>query len=262
MKINLRTFTSFCMLSLTLILTPCSVLASSFDNPYVQDAYDAASRGAEVIFAYTPGDTYRVYCQDTFLTDIKFQPGEEIIYVAGGDTARWLVDKASVGTGPQKSWHVYVKPFKRGISTNIIINTNKRSYQLDVKAAGFYNPMVSWSYPADEQAALFRQQEQTKDKMADALLTMDPNNLHFGYHIDKKGYPWSPEQVFDDGQKTFIKMKKDIANYDSPALFLVGRKGAAILVNYRVARNYYVVDRLFDKAQLSIGDSKVKIEKE
>jgi type IV secretion system protein VirB9 len=36
-------------------------------------------------------------------------------------------------------------------------------------------------------------------------------------------------------------------------LFLVARKGEAQLVNYRLRGRYYVVDRLFDAAELRLG---------
>jgi type IV secretion system protein VirB9 len=36
-------------------------------------------------------------------------------------------------------------------------------------------------------------------------------------------------------------------------LFIAGAGGKAELVNYRVSRNYYIVDRLFDVAELRLG---------
>jgi len=40
---------------------------------------------------------------------------------------------------------------------------------------------------------------------------------------------------------------------EAPPLFLVDAKGTANLVNYRVQGRYYVVDRLFDTAELRLG---------
>lgn len=238
-------------------------LAFAYDAAdYIQDAYDAASRGAEIVFAYDPAGTYRIYCQDTFLTDIKLQPGEDIIYVGGGDTARWMVDKAQVGNGASKIWHIYIKPLKRGLTTNIIIDTTRRTYQIVARSGGQYNPMVSWSYPDDDKAAFIRTQAAEQEKVDDVALTVNSNNLNFHYRVKNKNYPWSPDTVFDDGQKTFIKMKPSMVTSDAPALFIIGKKNEAILVNYRVVRNYYIVDRLFDKAQLALGTDKVIITRE
>jgi len=266
MKISSKTIALFCLMifasTLPLQTVAADPVAANDSANYVQDAYDAASRGAEIVFSYDPAGTYRIYCQDTFLTDIKLQPGEDIIYVGGGDTARWMVDKAQVGDGAQKVWHIYIKPLKRGISTNIIINTTRRTYQINARAGGFYNPMVSWSYPDDEKAAFVRQQAEDQQKYDDLALTVNTTKLNFHYHIKNKSCAWSPEAVFDDGGKTFIKMKPSVTTGTLPALFLVGEKNEAIIANYRVVRNYFVIDRLFDKAQLALGNDKVTIIKE
>jgi type IV secretion system protein VirB9 len=40
---------------------------------------------------------------------------------------------------------------------------------------------------------------------------------------------------------------------EAPPLFVVGPEGDNQLVNYRVRRNYYIVDRLFAAAELRLG---------
>ena len=40
---------------------------------------------------------------------------------------------------------------------------------------------------------------------------------------------------------------------------MLGPKGEAQLVNYRVAGRFYVVDRLFDAAELRLGEKKQSI---
>ena len=39
-----------------------------------------------------------------------------------------------------------------------------------------------------------------------------------------------------------------------PPLFVIGPEGDAQLVNYRIRRNYMIVDRLFAAAELRLGD--------
>lgn len=254
----------FCifLLALSVIFIQPNYFAEPLDQILnTQDAYDAASRGAEVVFTYNPGNMYRIYCQDGFLTDIRLQPGEDVLFVGAGDTVRWILDKANAGSGANKVTHLYLKPIQRGISTNIIITTSKRSYQIEAIATSFYNPMISWVYPQDEKEALFRQQELEKQKLEEQKLTFRPENLNFNYKLSRKKYSWSPEQVFDDGTKTFIKMKPSMATGDAPVLFVVDKNNNAVLVNYRVVRNYYIVDRLFNKAELRVGNDIVKIEK-
>ena len=46
---------------------------------------------------------------------------------------------------------------------------------------------------------------------------------------------------------------RDSGTGEAPPLFLVDGKGTAQLVNYRVQGRYYVVDRLFEAAELRLG---------
>jgi len=60
-------------------------------------------------------------------------------------------------------------------------------------------------------------------------------------------------RAFDDGRQTFIDFPVSIGEGEAPPLFLVDAKGTASLVNYRLHGRYYVVDRIFDVAELRLG---------
>jgi len=60
-------------------------------------------------------------------------------------------------------------------------------------------------------------------------------------------------RAFDDGRQTFIEFPASLGVGEAPPLFLVDAKGTTSLVNYRVQGRYYVVDRLFDTAELRLG---------
>jgi type IV secretory pathway VirB9-like protein len=47
-------------------------------------------------------------------------------------------------------------------------------------------------------------------------------------------------------------MSPDMQSYEAPAIFVMEGK-TPTLVNYRVKHSIYIVDRLFDRAQLRIG---------
>ena len=64
---------------------------------------------------------------------------------------------------------------------------------------------------------------------------------------------WVPLQVFDDGHKTFIRFPAAMLDREAPALFVVSSTGDTQLVNYRVKADTYVVDRLFESAELRLG---------
>ncbi|MGZ2962328.1 TrbG/VirB9 family P-type conjugative transfer protein, partial [Pseudomonas aeruginosa] len=79
------------------------------------------------------------------------------------------------------------------------------------------------------------------------------DQLHFDYAITGDQPPWRPLRAFDDGRQTFIEFPASIGVGEAPPLFLVDGKGTTALVNYRLQGRYYVVDRLFDTAELRLG---------
>jgi len=50
--------------------------------------------------------------------------------------------------------HIYIKPVVETSTTNMIITTNKRSYQLILNTSNWYNPMVTWNYGYEEESAV------------------------------------------------------------------------------------------------------------
>ena len=74
--------------------------------------------------------------------------------------------------------------------------------------------------------------------------------------IDKNRVDWKPDAVFDDGNKTYIRMPLRFS--ETPAFYIYLDKKET-LSNYRVKGRYYIVDRLFDRAYLKIGNKRVVI---
>ena len=85
------------------------------------------------------------------------------------------------------------------------------------------------------------------------------DSLHFNYAISGDRPAWRPARAFDDGRQTFIEFPVSIAVGEAPPLFIIGPTGEAELVNYRVRGHFYVVDRIFDVAELRLGTGKQQI---
>lgn len=220
-----------------------------------QDAINS-QRDAENVFAYYTGGIYKIYCKVGFLTDIKFKQGEEITFVGGGDTAKWVIDNSTTGVGEKAISHIYIKPIMPNISTNLIVNTTNHTYQIIVNSSDFYNPIVSWSYSSEEQLSLKINKEKDNLLFTEKNLNLsNPDSLNFNYKIKGKDYIWKPEMVFDDGLKTYIKMPESVKQGNAPVLF-VKEKGSKNLsiVNYRVKNNFYIVDRLFKNAEMRVSE--------
>ena len=112
---------------------------------------------------------------------------------------------------------------------------------------------VSWRYPVDELIALRRQNDRAKSALPIAR-SLDLDDLNFRYKIIGDQAPWRPRRAFDDGRQVFIEFPRGIGQGEMPPLFVIGPEGGSQLVNYRVRRQYMIVDRLFAAAELRLGD--------
>jgi type IV secretion system protein VirB9 len=214
---------------------------------------------AAAIYPFAEGTIYRVYTAPERVTDIALQPGETLVAVASGDTVRWVIGDTSSGTGQEKRVHVLVKPFSAGLATNLVITTDRRTYHVALSStAGPAMAALSWSYPQDALLAI-RRAQQAAEAAAPIAAGLEVESLNFGYEISGGRPAWRPLRAFDDGRQTFIEFPPSLGVGEAPPLFLVDRKGEAQLVNYRLRGRYYVVDRLFDAAELRLGTKRQQV---
>ena len=215
------------------------------------------------VYPFADGALYQVYAAPGEVTDIALQQGEQLVGsgpVAAGDTVRWVIGDTESGAAASKRIHILAKPTRPDLVTNLVINTDRRTYLLELRSTEkTYMASVSWQYPQDQLIALRRQAE-----AAEAATPIDSGidigKLRFRYAIEGDNPPWRPTQVFDDGSKVYIEFAHGIAQGEMPPLFVIGSDGGTELVNYRARQNYYIVDRLFAAAELRLGgDNQQKV---
>lgn len=237
-------------------------------------------QNAMMTYTFEEGALYEVFTAPLQLTSIQLQRGEMITgKPAAGDTVRWIVGVNQAKQGAAA--HILVKPIQAGLKTSMVVNTNKRTYLLNLSSHPQTRmPAVRWQYPQDEyqtqlarynaakakREAAIRQQQATRQReLAQQRLAakaVDVDNLNFAYVIQTPRFSrpaWTPQQVFDDGRKTFIRFPKARQHTEAPALFVLSPQGELQLVNYRVQNDFYVVDRLFDAAELRVGQQQPRI---
>ena len=210
------------------------------------------------VYPFADGALYQVYAAPGQVTDIALQEGEQLVGsgpVAAGDTVRWIIGDTESGTAAAKKVHILVKPTRPELITNLVINTDRRTYHLELRSTErTYMASVSWIYPQDELIAL-RRRNAWADTAAPVETGLDINNLRFRYAIDGDNPPWRPLRAFDDGKKVYIAFPRGIAQGEMPPLFIIGPEGkTSELVNYRVRGSHMIVDRLFAAAELRLGD--------
>jgi len=208
------------------------------------------------VYPFSDGALYQLYAAPGQVTDISLEPGEQLVGsgpVAAGDTVRWIIGDTESGSGPTKRVHILVKPSRADLLTNLVINTDRRTYHLEMRSAErTYMASVSWSYAGDQLIALRRQNERAEAAQPVAA-GVNIDALNFRYAIEGDRPPWRPLRAYDDGRQVFIEFPRGIVQGEMPPLWVIGAEGGAELVNYRVRGNHMIVDRLFAAAELRLG---------
>jgi type IV secretion system protein VirB9 len=209
------------------------------------------------VYPFTEGALYQVYSSPGEITDIALEPGEQLVGsgpVAAGDTVRWIVGDTESGSGVGKRVHILVKPTRPDLVSNLVINTDRRTYHMELRSdEKTYMASVSWAYPQDQLIAL-HQQNAAADAAAPIAAGIDIDALKFRYRIEGDTPAWRPLRAFDDGRQVFIEFPAGIGQGEMPPLWVIGAEGGAELVNYRVQGRHMIVDRLFAAAELRLGE--------
>ena len=136
-------------------------LEKTTPSDVIDDANRKAASGPDtdgyfnaiMTFDYAPGALYQVYAAPLHLTSVQLQPGEKILgKPAAGDTIRWVMGIARSGpAGGDQQQYLYIKPTRAGLNTTIAINTDRRTYYLELHSyENTYMAAVQWRYPHDE----------------------------------------------------------------------------------------------------------------
>lgn len=232
---------------------------SAANRAALREPSSAGFVNAVQVYPYAHGALYRLYAAPERVTDILLQPGESLVAVAAGDTARWTVGDTTSGTGETRRTHILVKPFAAGLATNLVITTDRRAYHIQMESrAATAMAALSWTYPQDELIALQRRQAEAEAaRPVAAGLALEA--LNFAWEISGDSPAWRPVRAFDDGQQVFIEFPVAVAVGEAPPLFVIGEDGEAALVNYRMQGRFYVVDRLFAAAELRLGERRQQV---
>ena len=204
------------------------------------------------VFPYSPGSLYQIYASPGQITDIALEPGEQLTGsgpLAAGDTVRWIVADTESGSGDTRRVHIMVKPTRPAIETNLVVNTDRRTYLIELRSREKpYMPSVAWFYPEDRSSR--------SRTLPLTPLIPEKDQRRYRYVIEGDNPPWRPVNAYDDGRKVYIEFSPGIGQGEMPPLFVVGQDGKPELVNYRVYRNVLIVDRLFAAAELRLGGDK------
>ncbi|MGD9885228.1 MAG: P-type conjugative transfer protein TrbG [Reyranella sp.] len=207
------------------------------------------------VFPYSPGALYQVYVAPGQVTDIALEPGEQLTGsgpVAAGDTVRWIIGDTESGNGDTRRVHILVKPTRPAIETNLVVNTDRRTYLIELRAHERpYMPSVAWFYPESRGKSL--------RALPPVPVLPEVAQRRYRYSIEGDKPPWRPVNAYDDGRKVYVEFSPGIVQGEMPPLFVVGADGKPELVNSRAYANVLIVDRLFATAELRLGGESQQI---
>jgi type IV secretion system protein TrbG len=222
-----------------------------------------------------------IVCAILQVTDIELQPGESITHINLGDSTRWSVESAQSGSRSALIEHLLVKPRDIGLSTSLVVTTDRRTYHLllvsDEKDFMHY---VTFLYPDSSPeptpAVSAAPPPPTPPPAAAAKIASKSARRHHAdgkeVRIASKNQPaddadesytvqgradWVPVEVYSKDGKTYLEMPSSVRHKEAPVLFEEKKAGwfhhSKNLVNYRVHGRWYVVDRVLDNATLVSG---------
>ena len=196
---------------------------------------------------------------------IELEEGETLISLVAGDDQRWLIDHTVTGPGGDTPL-VTVKPTDHDVTTNLVISTDRRVYHVTLdspprrRKRSSHNPLelytrhIKFYYPEDslrriaQREDLLRRQQGRLVTKAGPGLALTQLNYNYGWR-QRKGFPWQPVAVFDDGARVYVKLPAKAFEEEQP-LLVVEAGGEDQIVNYVVRDGFFIVDRLFSRARL------------
>jgi len=217
---------------------------------------DMPRRGEDGTVKYLFGATLpTLVCTPLQVCSIRLQTGEIVNNVNVGDSVRWKVTPATEGADPTTTTLVVVKPTDAGLTTNLIITTNRRIYT--IKLASTQNewiPVLSFDYPDEIQREWVAYAQRQAQITHENTLPTGQNlaNLDFNFRISGDNPTWKPVRIYTDGMKTYIQFPSSHFN-EAPALVALSQRNNEELVNYRLIGDRYVVDKVLDSAALIVG---------
>lgn len=196
-----------------------------------------------------------VVCAPLYACDVSLETGEIVSQVDVGDAPRWKITPATSGSGDSAMTHLIIKPADLGLVSNMIVNTNRRTYHIRlVSKKTDWMPSVSFTYPQDAQEAWQAYQIAHAQPKAIQRPVLPPASaLNFNYRLTGDSPHWRPVRVYADQNKTYIQFPPEAKNREIPALVLLGPGNQDQLVNYRLIGDRYVVDSVIDHAALITG---------
>lgn len=221
-----------------------------------------------------------VVCAVLHWCDIALQAGEVVPAPANIGDERWLAHMVFSGIGPHRVTHVVVKPSDAGLDSNLVIQTNFRTYSIRLlSTTKRYMSLVTFDYPEEDAPAVASRAGYAGGGVyAGEPCDQIPAIPDRSFRIGSGDALWRPTRVYavmtPVGMKTCIQFPPGVASTRLPVLVAFSERGGwfssdtyqAINFRYDPARLRYTVEGLlrnFDLTQgLGSDNQRIKVTQE
>lgn len=269
--------------------TTSDVVAIAIREYRLRGVAPVVSAGAITIYPFGHGEAV-LTCAVLRACIVELEPGEVVVdEPIAGDQARWIITRAKAGAGAHIAL-VVVKPKACDITTNLIIPTDRRIYDLTLDAppcpGRATNPKPSYLrhirfYFPDDNATLLPNgaavvaatpSAESGEKSRDGVIAPHADSLNHAYRIQRErrflfwhrspDFPWFPGDTWDDGAHVYIAVPPLASRYAAAVLYALEDDGSRALMNYTIQAHgdtmQFVTDRVFHRAVLVIVSGSVE----
>jgi P-type conjugative transfer protein TrbG len=243
-------------------ITVARTWINKFQTPHLDgDGVEHFTAGKGQVFVVTAVD---------HVTDIALAQGEIIAPPLHlGDAESWKTHVAMSGSGQKTTSHILVKPIDAGLSTNVVIETNRRTISVALTSRRQdYMPLVSLDIPSDDDdkvwsAAVARYDQPGTAATAASPCDQQPVITPDQFKITGDDVTWRPVQAYvvstPVGMKTCIDFPSSIGSEDLPALLALADDGGWFssptkkMINVRYVHRRFIADELLTRFILVDG---------
>lgn len=181
-------------------------------------------------------------CSTLRVCDIQLEPGEKTVGLPSIGDPRIKVSSAYTGAADNRTTHAIIKATVEGITTNLIIPTDRRIYDIRIRSSkeegGAYMNRIGFYYPEDIAktwtADIEAQQTAAakKDRLVQANLgKVSLDKIYMDYKIEGDA-DFKPTRIMSADGKTYIYLPSTVRSSQMPILVVYDEKGNLVKVNY------------------------------
>lgn len=207
---------------------------------------------------YSPDDVVRINAANGYITTIVFAPGEKVLNYGSGFSTAWEFATADN--------QFFLKPKDKDGTTNLVIVTDQRIYNLDVylvEKAANATYKLTFRYPQEYIAAKIKQGQENyvKEQLEkpDPDLTPQSRFINYAYSMNfgksEGSKLLAPVRCYDNGRFTYLQFRQ---HTDFPAVYSVSADGEA-LVNSHIEDERLVIHGVYSELRLRAGSDVVGI---